>query len=471
MLKEEIKMKRIMSFILCLMFLTAGVNAMAVAPTPSDVSITVVFNNNSIDASVKANIIKNGGKIITEIPKLGAMLIRGKFNFIQLIQKETSVMNVSPSLTMRLPKSKVFMADVPKSVSTKNADLYNAWQWDIKRVTNNGASFDLESGNHKVVVGIIDTGVNTDQPDLKSNLLGGKNYVPAGGINGTDNTETGTITDYKDRNGHGSHVAGTIAGNGRILGVAPNIGFRSYRVFGAEGGAYTSTIANAMVGAVDDRVDVISMSLGGFDFIGQYWWTDPSTGETIKSGNDIADLLLYKRAIKYAVDHNVTVVAAAGNDGIDATVKGQVTDLMNQEYGPDGYKIVGASFEVPGGLPGVITVSATGPDDSIASYSNYGAGFIDITAPGGDNKRYPEGNWYTDMCLSCYMDSHYYWMDGTSMATPKVSAIAALIICKYGKIGPTKVQDILFKTSQDIGKISTDEYFGYGLANAYNAVK
>src|SRR5690606_24472833 len=141
------------------------------------------------------------------------------------------------------------------------------------------------------------------------------------GFSGTDPTETGDATDYEDRNGHGSHVAGTIAGNGRILGVAPNVGYKAYRVFGAEGGSPTAAIAAAMIDAVDDGVDVISMSLGGFAMMGQYTWTDPVTGETFKLGNDVADRAIYKRAVKYANDHGVTVVVAAGNDELNATKK------------------------------------------------------------------------------------------------------------------------------------------------------
>jgi len=356
-------------------------------------------------------------------------------------------------------------------VNTQDADLYNLYQWDIKQVTNNGASYNMETGNHNVVVGIIDTGVSPNHPALKANFMGGRNYVPAGGFSGTETTETGAPTDYVDRNGHGSHVAGTIAGNGRIMGVAPNVGYRAYRVFGAEGGSPTSAIAAAMVDAVDDGVDVISMSLGGFDILGQYYWTDPETGETFNMGNDAADRAIYKRAVKYAVDNGVTVVVAAGNEELNATNKREVTDFMNAEYGPEGYKFIGAGFELPGTVPGVITVSATGPDKSLASYSNYGAGFIDVTAPGGDFQRYPAPGYHLDMCLSAYTGTGYVWMAGTSMATPKVSAIAALIIAKYGNIGPVKVAQMIENTATDIGPKGKDIYFGKGMVNAFSALQ
>jgi subtilisin family serine protease len=84
--------------------------------------------------------------------------------------------------------------------------------------------------------------------------------VPAGETG--DPTETGDPADYTARLGHGSHVAGDIAGNGRIYGVGPNLGFRAYRVFGASGGSDTATITAAMISAANYGVDVISMSLG-----------------------------------------------------------------------------------------------------------------------------------------------------------------------------------------------------------------
>jgi len=146
--------------------------------------------------------------------------------------------------------------------------------------------------------------------------------------------------------------------------------------------------------------------------------------------------------------------------------------------------IVGASVNVPAVYPNVVTVSATGPKDVFALYSNYGAGFIDITAPGGDTRIYEEyakqgkALYYfffrlfeKEWCLSTTKGRQYSWSVGTSMATPKVSAVAALIIDKYGKMAPNKVADILYKKGVD-GVNGTDrKYLGYGYLNAYSALK
>ncbi|WP_442596763.1 S8 family peptidase [Neobacillus sp. D3-1R] len=490
-------MKKFMALLMGASLVMGGIPAVAKTAAPSNVHLTVVFKGNQIPSDVTSLLGKNGAKVLKNFPNIGAIEISGSADLITTLQKNTAVQAVSPTMVQYLPKVKTveFNPETTKSLlnqqmnsgDTSNLSLeknnepqiigedpipedypflHHFYQWDIKRVTNNGESYKVEKGNHDVVVGIIDTGVDKDHPDLEKNLLGGRNYVPVGGIGENDLTETGDPNDFEDRNGHGSHVAGTIAGNGQILGVAPEVGFKAYRVFGAEGGASTATIANAIVGATDDGVDVISMSLGGYSVLGQTMWTDPATGKTYKLGNEVADFLLYKRAVKYATDHGVTVVAAAGNDNLNATNKAAVTDFLNEEYGPQGYKFIGAGMEAPGSMPGVITVSATGPDDQKASYSNYGAGFVDVTAPGGDGERYPDSTWFEDLTLSSYKEDGYIFMAGTSMATPKVSAVAALIIAHDGKIGPVKVAQKIKETADEVGQQGKDVYFGGGMVQA-----
>lgn len=474
-------MKKIITIVVCLMFLLtlSPVYAQnAQDPDNAKIKLTVVFKDNQIDQAVKDEILKSGGSIICETPEIGSMQIEVNTNIIKKLQTLPSIQAVSPSIIMELPETQTFELSETDAADVTGADLYDKYQWDIKQVTNNGSSFEIEKGNHNVVVGIIDSGINAAHPALIKNAIGGRNFVEAGGTN-NDPTETGDPNDYDDRNGHGSHVAGTIAGNGRILGVAPEVAVKAYRALDGKGSGYTSWITAAMIQAAKDGVDVISISIGGYNSIGQYWYTDPETGEVTK-GHEVADHLEYMRAIKYTVDHGVTVVVSAGNDGINCANKSNMTDLMNAKYGKYGYKFVGAAFRSFSSIPGTVTVSATDPNKELASYSNYGAGYIDITAPGGDDKRYPEPDYYYDYCLSSYKMQYnqdgtpkhsYMWMAGTSMATPKVSAVAALIIAKYGKIGPEKVAHMLYQSSEDIGQKGKDIYYGNGLVNAYNAVK
>jgi subtilisin family serine protease len=430
--------------------------------------MTVVFKSATLPADAAQIVQQAGATVVAAIPELGAMTVTGPTAAMRRLNSHRAVQAASRSLEMTLAPAQAYAdASLEAMPDTGAADLYNLYQWDIKQVTRNGASWNLSSGSHNTVVGIIDTGVSQNHPALHANLLGGRNFTPDG--------PGGTVdpTDIEDRHGHGSHVAGNIAGKGRILGVGPDLGFRAYRVFGASGGAPSSRIVQAMVAAVNDGVDVISMSLGGFDIIGGYTWTDPDTGEVFRY-KDVADMMLYKRAIEYATKNGVVVVAAAGNDAIDISHPPTVTAFLNAEYGPQGYTFWGASKEVPGALPGAVAVSATGPDNSPASYTNYGPGAIDLAAPGGDFQRYPVGDWYTDMSLSAYLGTGYVWMAGTSMATPKVSAVAALVIDQAKAQGrllnPAQVVTKLQQSAADAGPTGTDPFYGHGMVDAFTAL-
>lgn len=461
---------------------------------------SVLFNENSIPASFEKEVKGIGGEVVYTVPEIGFAQVKASAASVASIKGISGVSAANPSISWEVPQSnrinhsvvldtekttkgKGKKAAEPAAAETTSAALWGL-QWDIQRITNNGASFELGTGSHDVVVGIIDTGIDRDHPDLAGNLLpGSKNFVPAGGFQGTEPAETGDLAAFDDRHGHGSHVAGSIAGNGAMLGVAPDTGIRAYRVFGTSS-AESAWIYDAMIAAANDGVDVISMSLSGFDVLGQIFYVDPVTGEKQNLGNDVADFKAYKRAVDYVTKKGSLVVAAAGNDGINLTNKSEVMDFLNREYAGDGLYFEGAGFEVPAVIPGVVTVSATGPNDVLANYSNYGPGSIDIAAVGGDARLYDqyasEGRFSeylaqrlfeTEFNLSASEDGGWYWSIGTSMATPKVSAVAALLVDKYGKMSPAKLQELLYKKAVDPVYGSDQQYFGNGHLDAFDALK
>ncbi|WP_261131654.1 S8 family serine peptidase [Bacillus sp. Marseille-Q3570] len=458
----------------------------------------VVFKSeNSLPANYKSIIEKAGGEVTYEVAKIGTVeaTTSNPTTFIKSLGKNTNVASLAPSLevSLNLPEVEVRTSDIEQSglepVPVGESIWEAGWQWDIERVTNKGASHAVSSGSKDVVVGVIDTGFDFDHPDLKNNIVpDSKTFVPG-------------TTDAWDFNSHGTHVAGTIGANGRIKGIAPEVGLRAYRVFGATGGAQQSWITDAIISAADDGVDVINMSLGGTRVVGQWYYTDPATGEKIRLGNDAADMVAYNRAIRYATNKNVTVVASAGNDGQDLSNPAKLADWYNAVLDSNpataAYDVQGAGFKVPAQIPGVITVSALGggfgTDDRLAFYSNYGNGNINLSAPGGDlgpdynGTRVPgDYQWLVLSAVPTYLNSPtgvaqfgeqgYGWKGGTSMASPQVAGVAAAYISKVyeatgKKPSPSQVQTKLQQTADDAGKKGFDPIFGHGVVNAYNAVK
>ncbi|MED4750809.1 S8 family peptidase [Brevibacillus choshinensis] len=471
--------------------LFAGTGLSALAQKSSQ-TYAIVFKKN-LPSNYEEIISKAGGNVLRTLPKIGGLEVESSDpGFLKNLKGVSGIQAANIEMKQKLDFKKVDpsttdgqpVTDIPQA-----DEIYSYWdyQWDIKRITHNGDSYNIETGGtekngqvkHKAIVGVIDTGIDPDHPDLKANIVGGENFVPAG----ADAGETGDPNDIMDRVGHGTHVAGSIAANGKVKGVGPDLGIRVYRVFPESGSAPNSWITDAIIQAADDNVDVINMSIGDFDAISRYNFQ--GTG----SYSDIADILLWKRAIKYAIGKNVTVVVAAGNESLNLNNPTEITDYMNQEYGYLGFKYKGATMEVPGQIPGVITVSSSNEwsTDKIAFYSNYGTKSIDVTGPGGDNGPvYDETrdlsqrdfHYRTLSTWPTYLDPYftsnlkgYALLNGTSMASPKVAGIAGVIKAANPDLKPSQVAALIRKTSVDMGKRGTDQLFGAGEANAYNALK
>lgn len=407
----------------------------------------VVFKDESQLPSDYEQLIEDaGGKVKRALKKLGAVQVTSDNpNFLQLIQDSSLVLDAGIENRIEAEKP-VDKEEFEAEAASGEHDLYEQYQWDIKQVTNNGESWQLEGGtgesDEDIIIGIIDTGIDYTHPDLKDNYLYGKSFVPG-------------IEDPMDEDGHGTHVAGSIAANGRVLGIGPDLKVAAYRVFGPEGDAATADIAAALVEAGDDNVDVVNMSLGAY-----YLYQDPE----VATKETVADVRLFNRAIQYAIRHGVTVVGSAGNAAADISSPGQLSDGT------------GATHRVPSSQT-MIRVASNGEAQNRAYYSNYGVGKIDVTAPGGDYGK----DWVPGMdrslrdplkrCLST-VPGGYAWYIGTSMAAPKTAALAGVIIAKHGKdeLTPAQVKKIIQTTAIDINKNGYDAEAGFGLINAVNAL-
>ncbi len=261
-----------------------------------------------------------------------------------------------------------------------------------------------------VKVAVIDSGIQRDHPDLAANLKGGISFMP------------GSPDQWDDEHGHGTEVAGLIAAaNNDIgyVGVAPEASLYAVKVMGKDGLAATSDFISGIYWAADNGMNVANLSLGVY--------MDPTIySKTI--GEETA-------AVNYAYAHGVVLVASSGNSG---TV-------------PDCDRVV-----YPAAIDNVIAVGATYPDNTIASFSCHGPE-VDLVAPG-------LYNWAPGLGGS------YGQHSGTSVASPFVAGVAALIKAKNPQFTPAQVRERLESTAVDLGNTGKDNYYGYGLVNAYDAI-
>lgn len=355
-----------------------------------------------------------------------------------------------------------------KNIINNSSVLPKAWdlQWDMKLVTHNGDSYSITEGSKNTTVAIIDSGIYKDHPDLKGNFIGGKNLVPYLGFDSKEKEETGDINDLDDDLGHGTLVAGQVAANGNIKGIAPGVSLKVYRVFG-NSSAKSSWITKAIIEAANDDSDVINLSLG------DYYLNNRSN----KKIDNKTDIKAYKKAINYANSKGSVVVAAVGNDGLNVRNKLEMLNFYKDKK--QTYDIKGKIIDVPADLPNVVTVSSTGPNNEKSIFSNYGENFVDITAPGGDYKllnKYGEDFWneqgmiQKEFILSTSINGYYDYQVGTSLAAPKVSGAIALVIDKYKyKDSPEKSISHIYK----YGVVDRENsiIFGKGSLDIFSALK
>lgn len=291
-------------------------------------------------------------------------------------------------------------------------DPYWQYQWHMQNL-NVDKAWEVTQGEG-VIVAVVDTGVSANE-DGFFKLLKGKDFV--------DNDD-----DPADENGHGSHVAGTIgqaSNNGiGVVGVAPKVSILPVRVLDANGSGSNTWVAEGIIWAADNGANVINLSLGS-----------PMNSEAV------AD------AVAYAYEAGVTVVAATGNDGF--------TDFIG----------------FPAALDTTIAVGSVDLKNEVAFYSNQGKE-IDLVAPGGDTTADRNSDGQQDGVLQETRLGGvwaYHFLQGTSMATPHVAGVAALVYA-HGVRDPDAIREVLRNTSSDLGAQGWDTVYGAGLVNPVAAL-
>ena len=257
-----------------------------------------------------------------------------------------------------------------------------------------------------VTVAVVDSGVAATHPDLAGRVVTGEEFL--------GNTGVGVAGGTSDPNGHGTHVAGIVAATANngigVAGAAPGARILPVRVLDASGSGWDSDVARGIDWAADHCSRVVNLSLGG-----------PSSSMVIDA------------AVAYARSKGAVVVAAAGNTGA-----------------------AGNTTVSPGASPGVIAVAAVDSALARASFSTSGS-YVAIAAPGVS-------------VLSTYPPSAYVLMSGTSMATPFVSAAAALVLAAHPSCTPDGVAARLEQSAQPLGAPIPNNALGYGLVDPAAAI-
>jgi subtilisin family serine protease len=352
-----------------------------------------------------------GAQVLDTIPQLGMAVIETAPGADPAVL--ASDLAASPAVEWTEPNYILSLDDVP------NDPDYESYQAPYLGRMQMPGAWDLSTGHSEIIIAVVDTGVDMNHPDLRDNIWTNPGEVPNNGI---DDDHNGFVDDVHgwdfaandnvpdDDYGHGTHVAGIAAGridnNIGIAGMAGHATIMPLDVFTGRIGTYDSLI-RAIVYATDNGARVINMSLGA---------TSYSRGE--------------QAAVEYAWSHGVVLVAAAGNNGCTTHA---------------------GSYHYPAAQPHVIAVAATDAGDQAASFSSCGD-FVDVAAPGS-------------LIWSTYKGGTYAYMSGTSMATPHVSGLAALVLSLNPDLTPDMVSDLITQNADDLGATDWDPIYGHGRIN------
>ena len=400
-------------------FLALSLLAFAVA-SHADENVTrriVVFAPETPAAQRVALARSTGAKVVRELPLIDAVVIETPSTQVSAADtKLTAMVEVSridqdptinwlkaadaPGIDFRLPSTEALMAPISLLKRKPAADPApksgsQAIQWGVKRVDAPAAWSTSRGEGVKVVV--IDTGLDMTHPDLAGNIKGGWNAIKKSG-------------DFNDDHGHGTHCGGNIAALDNdigIVGVAPKADLYGVKVLDANGSGSFDDVIAGMQWAVDNHMEVASMSLGA------------------DQGNQaLADMVA---AMKKG---GVTLIAAAGNSG-----------------GAVGF---------PGGYPEAIAVAALDQNDQLADFSSRGPQ-VAVIAPGVN-------------VYSLSKNGGYDTMSGTSMATPHVAGLAVLYLSTHKGATPDQVRAALSAASTQLPGVIAEGQ-GAGLPDAAKLVQ
>jgi subtilisin family serine protease len=414
--------------------LIAGVVAApAVLASGSQQTYLIVYQSRAVPADAGTRISSAGGTLVARYNAIGvAVATSSSATFRAAVKADSRVAEAAATgrTAVRLNDDQATdgtttSADTPATTS----DTLTPLQWDMIQIHTPEAHV-ITGGNSSVLVGDIDTGLDYTHPDLAANVDFANSASCIGGVANT------APSAWNDDNGHGTHTAGTIAAasNGiGIVGVAPNVKIAAIKAGDAAGFFFPEAVVCAFMWAGDHHVKVTNNS----------YFADPWLFNCKNDAEQRAIFSAEQRAIKYAQSKGVVVVAAEGNQADDlahptqdATSPDDTTPVVRD--------ITNACAVIPVEVPGVIGVTADGNLSFKSFYSSYGMGSVQVIAPGGDSilqrtAAAPNGRvlstWPAGFpCTRPVVDpsgATYCYLQGTSMASPHVAGVAALIASQH----------------------------------------
>lgn len=465
--------------------LTLVPRSTSITQASTDQTYLVLYKQQKVPANAAAVISQAGGSLTYAYDQIGVAIAQSANpTFQATLQANNNIQGVSSTQGFGVQQTDDLVeiydpngpppGDLPNS-PVADTDPLSPLQWDMVQI-HTPEAHQITGGSPSVLVGDIDTGLDYTHPDLVANIDFANSVSCVGGVPNQDPAA------WNDQFGHGTHTAGTIAAasNGiGVVGVAPNVKIAAIKATDSNGFLYPEYVVCAFMWAATHHVDVTNNS----------YFVDPWL---FNCRNDPVQRAIWeslRRAIRYAMSQGVTVVASAGNENID--LAHPTVDTISPDDGtPITREITNACGVIPAEIPGVITVSANGNLMQKSYYSSYGVSVVQLVAPGGDSRyqRTPAATRGT--VLSTYPGNRYAYLQGTSMASPHVAGVAALLISQFGKMPQGKVAAFLSQTADSVpcppnpfdpsgtgsylatcqGGAGYNSFFGHGQVNALRAI-
>ncbi|MFJ9735614.1 S8 family peptidase [Streptomyces sp. NPDC101171] len=445
--------------------------------------------------SVERAVSRNGGTVVASYARLGVIVAHSaQADFGARMRAVRGVQSAGATRTAPLSAagttdegavqvlSKAEAAKAARAAATGEEPL-EADQWDLRSIGADKAAT-INPGSRSVTVGVIDTGVDDTHPDIAPNFSASQS---ANCVSGKADTTYGAWRPADADHYHGTHVAGEIAAarNGiGVAGVAPGVKVASITVAQPDSTSlfYPESVVCAFVFAADHGVEITNNS----------YYVDPWLYNCMDDPDQRAIVDAVNRAQLYAQRKGTLNVASAGNSNDDLD-----SDAIVDDSSPDDSTATTRTvdphecFDIPTQLPGVVTVSAVGVKGAKSYYSSYGKGVVDVAGPGGDKYQIPDTPSKNGRILSTLPNNQYGFLQGTSMASPHVAAVAALLKSAHPHATPAQLQALLKAQADNpgcpagpydgdgdgvvdatcVGGKRVNGFYGSGIVNALRAVR